>query len=426
VSLYATFDVQYSLAKVAGTLLGVFVFFGFVQFADRGSRLWFGISGLGLSGVGLALVSLVVTNWDQARKDRLLPDLGQIFPIRLRGLPGLEGGFNPNPIGGTLVLFIPLLLLLALYFLRRSLPAHWVSAIPSDGNLPAHRIAIVILGVSAVVSLVFLGAIVLFSHSRSAWLGLAVAAGFLLFVYSCRFRWGAVAVILVAVMLLGVFQPWGEVLKEVTEAAEATRVLPEDLQGAGRVELWLRATYWIQDSPFTGIGMNNFRKVMHVLYRRDMASAHNHILQAALDLGIPGMVAYVGIWSAMARLLWMGCQSTDRLKRLVAMGLGAGLLAQLVYQTLDAIPLGAKVGVFWWIALGLAVSLFMLVEREGVIERRPRVPEWVVLLMWVLFSLCSILVIGERPYLGLGIGIVGGVVLGYYAVESYLSQRTTG
>jgi hypothetical protein len=129
VSLYATFDVQHSLAKVAGTLLGVFVFLGLVQFVDRGSRLWLGISGFGLGGVGLALVSLVVTNWDQARKDRLLPDLGQMLPIRFRGLPGLEGGFNPNPIGGTLVLFIPLLLLLSVYLLRTILPARWASSL---------------------------------------------------------------------------------------------------------------------------------------------------------------------------------------------------------------------------------------------------------------------------------------------------------
>ena len=60
VSLYATFDVEFSLAKVAGTLLGVFVFFGLVQFIDRGPRLWLGISFLCFGGVVFALVSLVV------------------------------------------------------------------------------------------------------------------------------------------------------------------------------------------------------------------------------------------------------------------------------------------------------------------------------------------------------------------------------
>jgi len=89
-----------------------------------------------------------------------------------------------------------------------------------------------------------------------------------------------------------------------------------------------------------------------------------------------------------------------------------------------SVALGAKVGIFWWIALGLVVSMFLLVEREGVFERRPGVGEWVVLLIWALFSLLSIWVVGKRPYLGLGIGVVGGVVLGYYAVESHLSKTT--
>ena len=234
------------------------------------------------------------------------------------------------------------------------------------------------------------------------------------------------AVVLVTVVLLWVFRPgqaWGEVLKEMPLVGEIRR---------SRLEIWAKAIDGIQDFAFTGMGMNSFRKVVHVRYPlvtispdNDIANAHNHILQAALDLGIPGMVVYVAMWAAVARMLWMvGRRSGDPLKRRVAMGLGAGLLAQLVYQTTDAIPLGAKVGIFWWITLGLVVSMFILVEREGVFERRPGVREWVVVLMWALFSLLSIWVIGKRPYLGLGIGVVGGVVLGYYAVESYLSKTT--
>jgi len=90
VSLYATLDVEFSLAKVAGTLLGVFVFFGLVQFIDRGPRLRLGISGLCLGGVVFALLSLVVTKWNT--KVAFLSDLSQMFPIRFRGLSGLEEG----------------------------------------------------------------------------------------------------------------------------------------------------------------------------------------------------------------------------------------------------------------------------------------------------------------------------------------------
>ncbi|MFQ5859438.1 MAG: hypothetical protein ACE5LU_27895 [Anaerolineae bacterium] len=45
-------------------------------------------------------------------------------------------------------------------------------------------------------------------------------------------------------------------------------------------------------------------------------------------------------------------------------------------------------------------------------------------LLWVLFSLLAIAYIGQRPYLGLGIAIVGGIILGvmsflYYEPEPY-------
>lgn len=236
------------------------------------------------------------------------------------------------------------------------------------------------------------------------------------------------ALVLVTVVLLWFFQPGQESLGKFSKEIP----LVGEIYLESRLEIWSRAIEGIQDFAFTGMGMNSFRNVVHVRYplttiraHTDIASAHNHILQAALDLGIAGMVVYVAMWAAVARMLWMvGRWSGDPLKRLVAMGLGGGLLAQWVYQTTDAIPLGAKVGIFWWVALGLVVSMFRLVEREGGFERISGVREWMVLLMWALFSLLSIWVVGKRPYLGLGIGVVGGVVLGYYAVESYLSKIT--
>jgi O-antigen ligase len=71
----------------------------------------------------------------------------------------------------------------------------------------------------------------------------------------------------------------------------------------GRLELWSRAIYGIQDFPFTGMGMNTFRKLVHMRYplfltspNVDIAHAHNEFLQAALDLGIPGLIAFIAIY----------------------------------------------------------------------------------------------------------------------------------
>lgn len=92
------------------------------------------------------------------------------------------------------------------------------------------------------------------------------------------------AVVLVTVVLLGVFQPGegalGEFLKEIPLVGE--------IHIASRWEIWSKAIEGIQDFAFTGMGMNSFRKVVHGWYplttiqpNTDIASAHNHILQAA-------------------------------------------------------------------------------------------------------------------------------------------------
>ncbi|MBU4225932.1 MAG: O-antigen ligase family protein [Chloroflexi bacterium] len=77
------------------------------------------------------------------------------------------------------------------------------------------------------------------------------------------------------------------------------------------MEVWSRAIYGIQDFPFTGMGVNAFRKVVPVLYPLftvspdvDIGHAHNEFLQAGLDLGIPGLIAfsalYIGVFWMLA------------------------------------------------------------------------------------------------------------------------------
>jgi O-antigen ligase len=227
------------------------------------------------------------------------------------------------------------------------------------------------------------------------------------------------AAILIALILGLVYQPWNHLMAEqqsITSGGEISL--------AARLEIWSRAIYGIQDFPFTGMGMNAFRKVVHVLYPLftispdvDIANAHNNILQTALDLGIPGMIAYVGVWSAAAwMLVWVFRHSGNRLHRRIAIGIGAGLFAQFVYGINDAIPLGAKVGVFWWVALAITAALFRLETHAK--QMRQRASAWEILVMWILLSLVAIAFVGNHPYVALAIGVLGGVYLGYLSVPS--------
>jgi putative inorganic carbon (HCO3(-)) transporter len=143
---------------------------------------------------------------------------------------------------------------------------------------------------------------------------------------------------------------------------------------AGRVEIWSRAIFGIQDFPFTGMGMNTFRKVAPVLYplfnvspEIDFGHAHNEFLQAALDLGIPGLIAFLALYIGSFWMLADTWRATRHLSpdteyrslvtRFVVLGLGGGLLAHLLYGLTDAVSLGAKPGILFWMLLGLITAL---------------------------------------------------------------------
>ena len=119
--------------------------------------------------------------------------------------------------------------------------------------------------------------------------------------------------------------------------------------------------------------MNTFRRAVMVLYPTfftapdvDIAHAHNHLLQAAVDLGLPGLIAYIALWMGTALLLVRSYRlARDSRTRLIVSGMGAGLLAYFLFGTTDAIALGAKVGIFFWIAVALVVSQHRIICDEG-------------------------------------------------------------
>jgi len=70
----------------------------------------------------------------------------------------------------------------------------------------------------------------------------------------------------------------------------------------GRVEIWSRAIYGIRDFSFTGMGLGTFRHIVPMVYPLfsvspdlDVGHAHNELLQAGVDLGIPGLIAFIAL-----------------------------------------------------------------------------------------------------------------------------------
>jgi putative inorganic carbon (HCO3(-)) transporter len=371
VSLYATYSIEQSLPKISGVLFGIGLFYALVERLNHERVLRTGTILFLLAGTGLSVLALVGTHWN--RKLAWLNPLLDRLPPRITQLPGAEGGFHSNEIAGVLLWILPLAFCtLAGVILHRK---------KDDVENRAGRILLIVAS-SAALS----GTFVLFlTQSRGAWIGFAVATLLcILWLMRERFRvasgWLALLYISLIVVAVGLAVARPEViLGETVFEAEGTMLSAVSL--AGRVEIWSRAIYGIQDFPFTGMGMNTFREVVHILYplfiispEFELGHAHNEYLQAALDLGLPGLIAYlslhIGAFWMLVRLAGQKPSTglSVRAQRAMIAGLGGGLLAHLIYGLTDAVALGAKPGFLWWWLLALIAALYKI-QVTGVREQ---------------------------------------------------------
>ena len=375
VSLYATFDVAFSLPKLAGMVLGVGMFYAFVQTsgARRGLRIVTAIflaSGLGVAGLGL-----LGTRWF-IKFDFLQPLLARL-PFLIKGLPGANSGFHPNEVAGALLWVLPLWMVGVVWAL-----SHLKGLAGRMGwGWAAAGFLLLLLAAG------FTAGVFLLTQSRSGLIGLAGGLLLLLaMLFPPRGRWIYLACLILLTAGLGLAAwrlGWVQRLYADTSAGNDPAATLNTLNG--RVEVWRRAIYGIQDFPITGMGMNTFRKVVNVLYpfltispSFDIGHAHNEFLQAALDLGLPGLVGFIALYLAAFWMLWQTWRAADYypqqspgLKgpeallawpggvKALALGLGGGLLAHALYGMTDAVALGAKPGILFWMLLGLATSLYL-------------------------------------------------------------------
>jgi putative inorganic carbon (HCO3(-)) transporter len=355
VSVWATFDIRFSLGKVSSLALGVFLYWAIVRWITTPERLRLGMDVFILSGAAVAVLGLLGTQW-QSGKFPVFAPLIAMLPKAIRGVPGATEGFNANGVAGCLVLFVPLQAAQVITGLRGGF-----SPVFQSGRARAAGVAI------HGTLLLLTGGTVMILQSRSAWLGLLVAVLAFMLWHRWWTRCLGLAVVGTAVVTAIAIGP--EPFSGFLSTGAGT-----GLDGiAGRLEIWSRALYGIRDFPFSGMGMNAFRKVMPVLYPAfsisptvDVAHTHNQLLQTALDLGLPGLIAYTSIWLLAGSLLVVAYRrSSERTtSRTFVGGLGAGLLAHFVFGMTDAIPLGSRAGVLFWFAMALTVAL----HRHGVVR----------------------------------------------------------
>ncbi len=323
-------------------ILGIVLYYGLVEAArqDNSMRrpmLW--ATGLALL---LAVLALGATQWNE--KVRLqIPGVIQTIPV-LRGFPGAERGFNANEIAGAIVYFIVLAAGAGVYAWRFK-QAAW------------YRWLLTVIFVMLVVALSL-------GQSRTALIGVTLAFS-LIIVLSVpagtwrRIAWGALGlfVLFQVAMYANWFNP--AVQEQLRERDENSL--------EGRFNMWKAGFDILRDYPLTGVGSSMFRdnrvRDAYPIPRyedRNPPHIHNEVLQAGMDMGLPGMAVFLSFYGVAAYMLVKVWRRGDAYLQALAAAVGAGLLAHAVYGLADAVTLWDRFAFLFWIMLGLAGALYVI------------------------------------------------------------------
>lgn len=260
----------------------------------------------------------------------LLPD--SVPNVQL-GLAGLGDGLvNPNALAAAVLLVGPLgwAVLIHGTGVRRD----WLGLLPLS-------VLVVVTG----------GLVLVISDSLTAWAAIwLTVVAFLIRPGGARIaRWTAGFVVASPLLLL-----WSAAIALGQDAfagvaAEVWRSVHD------RAYLMREGLELFKESPWLGIGLNEFRAVFRP-NPSPAAHAHNMILQTALDIGVLGSIAY---WSLLAFLIGRArsiATTASRLPRSVATGAALSLILVNLFGLTDAVPLGARIGLFQWLAGGLILA----------------------------------------------------------------------
>lgn len=330
-----------ALSHFAGLCAGLLAMSGVVSWCRTGQRVGLA-AGLFLL-VGAVILAVGVVTIAIPRTKFISPSIVSWLPQMQLGLAGLERGnhVNTNALGGTALLIV--------------FPAAAVSLLRAK-NVPG----ISVLRTLGVIVALMSGLVLLVTQSRSAFVGGWLTLALLAMVLRVWWFWRALAVVTLLSLPLLVSEQFKSSSSSVLQDIERSARWSRD----NRFVIWKEGVQQLKTSPWIGIGLNEFRYV----YRpggTDIAHVHNIFLQTALDVGLIGLATYVALLGWLLVLSRQAARGPDALAAGIAAGGGLCLVAVHMFGLGDAISLGAKVGIFQWIAAGLVVSAWQIQNERG-------------------------------------------------------------
>lgn len=194
------------------------------------------------------------------------------------------------------------------------------------------------------------------AQSRMGWLALALSCaivGFFAWRRGILPLWVPILALLAGLVMVGVFQEM--ILSRFTtddNGSARSRVI--------MTELGLQV---LRDYPIFGVGINNFAAVVKHYLTPDFThewfyAIHDKYLLLWVEIGLPGLAAFVTFLLVTVRRSWLAWQLRDPTFSPLALGLGAGMLGQMIHMFVDVFHSKPQVQGLWVAAALIAAMCF--------------------------------------------------------------------
>jgi len=331
-----------TLPQVFRVMVGIAFYYAIVNYGTTAKKVLHIHYGMVIIGVGLVVIAPLGVEWITDKipgfADEIYKSMTMVLADRV----------HPNVMAGYLLLFFPIALALTTY----------------PYNVPGAWWRCVIAGGAALLMLL----VMFLTQSRGAFLALfPVLLLFFLLRWS-RYRIQIFSIV-ATILLVGGFAT----AIVVVQSPVAWSLLIQS--ASGRLEIWSRAVWIIQDFPFTGVGMGLYGEVVEALYPLfsfppgEIPHAHNLFLQIAVDLGIPGLVVWLALVGHIGATSWCSyshaCRNNLHQAKVLATGQLSSGAALLIHGLVDAVTWGmVKPSILVWGIAGTIVATWQVMARD--------------------------------------------------------------
>jgi O-antigen ligase len=162
-----------------------------------------------------------------------------------------------------------------------------------------------------------------------------------------------------------------------TLAPRLASIFAKDQTGAGRTNAWRGAYTSIKERPVLGLGYGSFISEANELMLRtpgnDLTNmtlrprglyAHSAYIETAAEIGIPGLILFLGMLLATARAFWRAAVRARDAGATYLMRVSNAALISLVGWCIASLFASSETARPLWILIGLALALPILLDEH--------------------------------------------------------------